>query len=724
MLISFRKVGLKMNELIITQVAENLKITKKQVENVLEMLASGNTVPFIARYRKEVTKGLNEDQIREISKVYEYEVSLLKRKEDVIRLIDEKGLLSEELKNDIVLANKLSEVEDLYRPFKEKKKTRATIAKAKGLEPLANWILQLPKEGDLQIEAKRYINDEITNEQEAIAGALDIIAEVVSDNPKFRKHIKNVIANSGIIVTKEKKKHADEKKTYQMYYEYQEPIHRIVSHRILAINRAEREKVISVSIEADVERLLQFMYNSITQKESSIVEQQLYSAIQEGYKRLIEPSVHREIRSELTEIAENQALSVFSINLEKLLLQAPLKDKMILGLDPAYRTGCKLAVVDPTGKVLKIDKIYPTIPKQDYSLDIKKVLHLIQEYQIDIIAIGNGTASRESEAFIAKLIKDHKLDVSFAIISEAGASVYSASKIAKEEFPEYQVEERSAVSIARRLQDPLAELVKIEPKAISVGQYQHDMNQKKLEEQLDFVVMKTVNNVGVNINTASSSLLQYVSGLTKATAKSIVNYRNELGRFPSRKEILSVPKLGDKTYQQAVGFLRIPSSEEPLDSTAIHPESYEATYRLLELLNLAIKDIETKEFKETLKRQDSTLLSEKLAIDMYTLNDIIDSLCSFNRSLRDDYDTPILRQDVLKIEDLKGGMQLQGTVRNVVDFGAFIDIGIKQDGLVHISKISKERINHPLDKLNVGDIVQVSVLEVDIEKKRIALTMV
>ena len=713
-----------MEQNIIKEVGVNLNISVKQVESVLEMLSLGNTVPFIARYRKEVTGGLDEDQIRKIENIYDYAVSLLKRKEDVIRLIEEKGLLNDELKQEILSSEKLSEIEDLYRPFKEKKKTKATIAKANGLEPLSQWILKLPKTGSLESEANKFLNDEIIDYKMAIAGALDIIAEIVSDNAKFRKYIKQVTFNAGIIKTKEKKKHADEKKTYQMYYDYHESVSRIVSHRILAINRAEKEKVISVAIEVDKERFYDFMYRSLTNMEKTIVENEIKQAIEEAYKRLIEPSIHRSIRSELTEMAENQALNVFSVNLEKLLLQAPLKDNMILGLDPAYRTGCKLAVVDPTGKVLKIDKIYPTLPKSDYSKDIKTILSLIKKYNINIIAIGNGTASRESETFVADVIKNNNLNVSYAIISEAGASVYSASKVAKEEFPDYQVEERSAVSIARRLQDPLAELVKIDPKSISVGQYQHDMNQKKLSEQLDYVVMKTVNSVGVNINTASSSLLKYVSGLSNAIAKSIVKYRDEVGKFNSRKAILSVPKLGNKSYQQAVGFLRIMSGDEPLDCTAIHPESYEITYQLLNQLDIKIEEIGSEKIINVLNKQDVQALSELLAVDKYTLSDIFDCLMSPNRSLRDEYSTPILKKDVLKIEDLKAGMSLQGTVRNVVDFGAFVDIGVKQDGLVHISKICQERIKHPLEKLNVGDIVQVNVETVDVEKNRIALTMI
>ncbi len=713
-----------MNEEMIKQVANQLGKSEGQVTSVLNMLKEGNTVPFIARYRKEATGALNEDEIREIEKVYDYAVNLNARKDDVIRLIEEKGMMNDNLKKDILACTKLSEVEDLYRPFKEKKKTRATVAKAKGLEPLSDWIWKLPRFGSLEEEAKKYLNDEVKNVEEAIAGALDIIAEIIADHPRNRQFVKQIFYHQGMLVTKEKKKHEDEDKVYEMYYDYHEKVDRIVAHRILAVNRAEKEKVISVNIEVDEAKLLERLLERVLRKRETIVVEYLRTCVKDAYKRLIAPSIEREIRSELTEMAENQALNIFSINLEKLLLQAPMKDRMVLGVDPAIRTGCKLAVVDVTGKVLKIDKIFPTIPKKSYADDKKKVLELISKYKIEIIAIGNGTASRETEKFIADLIKEKQLDVSYVIVSEAGASVYSASPIAKEEFPEFQVEERSAVSIARRLQDPLAELVKIEPKAISVGQYQHDMNQKKLEEQLDYVVMKTVNRVGINVNTASTSLLKYVAGLSNQVAKSIVAYRDEHGKFTKRKELGQVPRLGAKTYEQAVGFLRIIDGDEPLDKTAIHPESYQEAYALLAILGITTDDIGRESAKIAVEKADKIALQTQLNIDEYTLNDILEAFVNPTRTPRDHYATPILKQDVLHLEDLKEGMQLDGTVRNVVDFGAFVDIGLKNDGLVHISKICKEFIKHPLEKVNVGDIVTVYVEKVDLNKKKVSLTMI
>lgn len=711
-----------MNEEIITLASEELNIANKQIMAVLHLLEEGNTVPFIARYRKEATGGLDENQIRDIDKYYQYQVNLLKRKEDVIRLIDEKGMLTEDLKQDILKAKKLTEVEDLYRPYKEKRKTKATEAKAKGLEPFSTWILTLPNQ-DITVEAKKYINDKVETVEEAIQGALDIIAEMISDDIKYRKFVKDMIYKTGVLQTKVKKKHDDENKVYEMYYEYNEKVNRIVSHRILAINRAENEKVITVSIEVDKTYFVQYIFKGVTKNRNSTVNEYIQKAVEDSLTRLLYPSIEREVRNELTEKAHEQALKVFSVNLEKLLLQAPLKDKMVLGVDPAYRTGCKLAVVDQTGKVLHIDKVFITIPKNNYDKETKILLDIIKKYKIEIIAIGNGTASRESEAFIANLIQQNHLDVDYAIISEAGASVYSASKVAIEEFPDYHVEERSAVSIARRLQDPLAELVKIEPKAISVGQYQHDIAPKQLEEQLDFVVEKTVNNVGVDINTASSSLLQYVAGLNASVAKNIIKYRDEHGKFSSRDEIKNVNKLGAKTYQQAVGFLRIPEANDSFDATAIHPDNYHQAKKLLALLKLSYQDLGSQEMLEKVKIIDKEQVAKELMIDMYTLDDIIDCFVKPNRSPRDNYATPLLKKDILQIEDLKPGMQLEGTVRNVVDFGAFVDIGLKNDGLVHISKISKERIKHPLDKLSIGDIVEVYVIDVDLNKHRVGLSM-
>ena len=712
-----------MNEEIIKIAAKELEITEKQINAVLELLEQGNTVPFIARYRKEATGGLDEDQIRNIDKYYQYQVNLLKRKEDVIRLIDEKGMLTKQLEADILKASKLNEVEDLYRPYKEKRKTKATDAKAKGLEPLSKCILSLPKV-NIDEESKKYLNYKVENIEDAIQGALDIIAEIISDDIKYRKFVKDIIYKSGIIETKVKKKNPDETKVYEMYYDYHERVNRIVSHRILAINRAEKEKVITVNINVNKDFLIEYINRGITKNRNSNVNEYILKAVEDSLHRLLLPSIEREVRNELTEKASEQALKVFSINLEKLLMQAPLKDKMVLGVDPAYRTGCKLAVVDQTGKVLKIDKVFITIPKDNYDKEKKVLLDIIKTYKIEIIAIGNGTASRESEAFISKLIKDNELNVDYAIISEAGASVYSASKLAKEEFPDYQVEERSAVSIARRLQDPLAELVKIEPKAISVGQYQHDIAQKQLEEQLDFVVEKAVNSVGVDINTASVSLLQYVSGLNSAVAKNIIKYRDEHGKFINREEIKNVNKLGAKTYQQSIGFLRIPGANDPFDATAIHPENYQQAKALLKLINASEKELGTEEIASKLTIIDKEKVLEELKIDSYTLDDIIDSFIKPNRSPRDNYATPLLKKDILKIEDLKSGMVLEGTVRNVVDFGAFIDIGLKNDGLVHISKISHERIKHPLDKLSIGDIVEVYVIDVDVNKHRVGLSMI
>ena len=712
-----------MNEDMMNQVASSLQLSFNQVKTVLEMLESGNTVPFIARYRKEATGALDEDQIREIKKVYDYEINLKTRKEDVIRLIEEKGMMNEALKNSILKCEKLSEVEDIYRPYKEKRKTRATTAKAKGLEPFAMWIWKLPFKGDVLVEAQKYITDDVPSVEEALAGAKDIIAEIISDHPANRQFVKKIMLD-GQIVTKEKKSHGDDNKIYEMYYDYHEAVKRIVSHRILAINRAEKEKVISVTLELNEDYLLSALKKHVLRNRQTIVETIIEECVNDAYKRLMAPSIEREIRTELTEKAEDQALNVFSINLEKLLLQAPLKDRMVLGVDPAIRTGCKLAVVEPTGKVLAIDKIYPTIPKKSYKEDKDKTLDIIKKYKIEIIAIGNGTASRETEKFIADLIKENKLDVSYVIVSEAGASVYSASPIAKEEFPDFQVEERSAVSIARRLQDPLAELVKIEPKSISVGQYQHDMNQKKLSEQLDYVVMKTVNRVGVNVNTASPSLLQYVAGLSNSVAKSIVKYRNENGRFENREQLKSVPRLGAKTYEQAIGFLRIEQGNEILDRTSIHPESYHLARQILDALHLSEQDMGTKKMEEAIKTVNQEDWMNKFNVDQYTLEDILNSFIAPSRSPRDEYPTPVLRQDILKIEDLKEGMALEGTVRNVVDFGAFVDIGLKNDGLVHVSKISQDFIKHPLEKVNVGDIVKVYVEKVDLVKHKVSLTMI
>lgn len=712
-----------MNQDIIQLLAEELNIKVLQIENTLSLLEEGCTVPFIARYRKEKTEGLTEDEIREISKQYEYQVNLLKRKEDVIRLIEEKGLMNDGLKKTILSCTTLAQVEDQYRPYKEKKKTKATIAISKGLEPLALWILKLPYKGDLDKEILKYVKEDLTKE-EALQGAKDIIAEKISDEPRFRTFTKDMIYKTGMIETSVKKKHDDEDGVYQMYYEYNEKIKFIASHRILAINRAEKEKVLNVHINIDEDRFVQYIYNGMTRKKESIVNDIIMECCKDAFKRLIFPSVEREVRSDLTAAAQEKALGVFSINLEKLLLQAPLKDRYVLGVDPAYRTGCKLAAIDPTGKVLAINKVFITLPKNDYSKDESILLSMIKKYKIEIIAIGNGTASRETESFIANLIKKNNLNVQFVIVSEAGASVYSASPLAKEEFPDYAVEERSAVSIARRLQDPLAELVKIEPKAISVGQYQHDMNQKKLSEQLDYVVEKVVNQVGVNINTASPSLLQYVSGLSMKTAKNIVKYREENGMFTTREQVKKVSALGPKTYEQAVGFLRILNGNNVLDETSIHPDNYGDALKLLDYLKMNKEDIGSSTMNASIKSLNKEEVSSKLNIDKYLLEDLCDAFTSPHRTPRDEYNTPILKSDILKIEDLKEGMQLEGVVRNVVDFGAFVDIGLKNDGLVHISKMSTEKIKHPLDKVNVGDIITVYVHEIDLNRKRVGLSMI
>lgn len=713
----------KMNQEIINKISENLNITSQQVQAVLTLLDQDNTLPFIARYRKEKTGGLNEDQIREIEKYYQYQINLLKRKEDVIRLIKEKGMLTDKLESDIMEVQQLSEVEDLYRPYREKRKTKATQAKAKGLGPLAQWIEALTP-GNLEKEATKYLNAEVLTVEEAIAGSIDIVAENIADDVRYRKFVKDILYKRGIIKTVKKKKAEDEKKVYEMYYDFSEKVNRIVSHRILAINRAEKEKIITVSIQADKEFCMEYIYRGITRNKHLSYGEYIMKAVHDSFQRLLFPAIEREIRRELTDRANEQALKVFSVNLENLLLQAPLKNKMVLGIDPAYRTGCKLAVVDPTGKVLHINKVFITIPKKNYDKETKLLLDIIAKYRIQIIAIGNGTASRETEAFIAQLIKDHHLAVEYAIISEAGASVYSASPLAKAEFPDYQVEERSAVSIARRLQDPLAELVKIEPKAISVGQYQHDIPEKELEEQLDFVVVKTVNNVGVDINTASPSLLKYVAGLNNAIAQQIVLYRNAHGSFKNRNEIRNVKKIGAKTFTQAIGFLRILDAKNPLDATAIHPENYLQTMSLLEEIHLSLDDIGTDLFVEKISAIDKEKVIKKLNIDQYTLDDIIESLIKPNRSPRDEYPTPVLKKDILHLEDLQPGMSLEGTVRNVVDFGAFIDIGLKNDGLVHISQMSKQKVRHPLDVVSIGDIVQVKVIDVDLEKKRVGLSMI
>ena len=704
-----------MNENIIKNTSVELNIKPKQVETVLKLLSEGNTIPFIARYRKEATGALDEEQIRKINDIYEYQVNLLKRKEDVIRLIDEKGLLTEELKNQILNADKLVEVEDLYRPFKEKKKTKATDAINNGLEPLAKIIMSFPLK---EIDYSKFINDKVKTIEDAITGAKYIIAEWISDNAFYRKSIRNYTFRNGVIVTKLKKDAVDENKVYEMYYNYQEKVRDIKPHRVLAINRAEKEKVITVNIDVNKEDIINNLKAKIIKNDKSIVTDIVIDAINDAYKRLIEPSIEREIRSDLTEKADEVAIDNFGKNLEKLLLQPPMKDKMVLGLDPAYRTGCKLAVLSPVGQSLEIAVIYPHEPVKKYEEAKKIVLDLIKKYNIDIIAIGNGTASRESEAFIADVIKECDRKVEYIIVSEAGASVYSASKIAIEEFPDLTVEKRSAISIGRRLQDPLAELVKIEPESIGVGLYQHDVSNKRLTESLDFVVSSAVNKVGVNVNTASPSLFKYVSGITKKNIEKILEYRNK-NRIKNRNELKKL--LSDKTYEQAIGFLRVVDGTNPLDITSIHPESYDITLKLLDMLHLDIKDLGSEKINNL--NIDVEEYSKKLNTDIYTLQDIIDSLKKPNRDPRDEMPKPILKSDILHIEDLKVGMKLQGTVRNVVDFGVFIDIGLKNDGLAHISKLTNKYIKHPMEVVNVGDIVDCYVDDINLEKNKVSLSL-
>ena len=705
-----------MNEQIIKEIAQNLNIKETQVSKTLKLLEEGNTIPFIARYRKEVTGNLDEEQIRKISEVYEYGQNLLKRKEDVIRLIDEKGLLTDELKVKIMQAAKLVEVEDLYRPYKEKKKTKATEAIKNGLEPLAKLIMSYPKE----INFDKFLNENVKTKEDAIEGASYIIAEWTSDNASYRKYIRRYMYNNGKLVTKLKKNAEDENKTYEMYYDFTETLKYAKAYRIMAINRAEKEKVITVNLDMDDEHIINYLKEKIIKKESPynyIIE----NAIKDSYKRLIKPSVEREIRSEITEKAEDEATKNFSLNLENLLMQPPMKGKMVLGFDPAYRTGCKLAVVDETGKMLDISVIYPHEPKCEKEKSKKILLDLIKKYKIDIIAIGNGTASRESEAFVADTIKEADHKVEYILVSEAGASVYSASKLAIEEYPDLHVEQRSAISIARRLQDPLSELVKIDPESIGVGMYQHDVAPKKLSDSLGFVVTKSVNNVGVNINTASSSLLKYVSGLTKTNINKILKYRSDHGKFQNRDELKKL--LTPKTYTQSIGFLRIPEGTNILDATSIHPESYDITLNLLKLLNLDLKNIGTEEFNKKLDI-DIAEYARKLNTDVYTLEDIIKSLQKPNRDPRDDMPKPLLKSDVLHLEDLKPGMKLQGTVRNVTPFGAFIDIGIKNDGLAHISKLTNKYIKHPSEVVSVGDIVDCYVDEIYPEKHKVSLSLI
>ena len=715
-----------MNENIIKEISIELNIKDEQVIETLKMLEEGNTIPFIARYRKEKTGGLSEEQIKVIGDAYEYQINLLKRKEDVIRLIDEKGLLTDELKDKILKCNKLVEVEDLYRPYKEKKKTKATEAIKHGLEPLAKMIMACPITGDINSMASKFINENIKDNNSAIEGAKYIIAEWISDNASYRKYIRNNMYKYGIIETKKKKNDNDEQKIYEMYYDYNEAVSKIKPHRILAINRAEKEDVISVKININKDKIIEFLCDKNIKNKDSFCASYIIESIEDSYKRLIFPSSEREIRSELTEKAMDSAIDNFGKNLESLLLTPPMKEKIVLAFDPGFVNGCKIAVVDKTGKYLDSTVIKPFLnniseDKVKYCKTI--IAALVKKYNVDIIAIGNGTASRESEKFCAEMIKEYNLPCKYVIVSEAGASIYSASKIAIEEFPDLEVEKRSAVSIGRRLQDPLSELVKVPPEGIGVGLYQHDVAGKKLSESLDFVVSKAVNSVGVNVNTASSALLKYVSGIKKTNIDKIISYRENKGRIDSREELKKNKVLSDKVYEQAIGFLRITEGKNPLDETAIHPESYDIALKLLDELNLSINDIGTSNLSDKLDNINIDKYKDILNTDIYTLEDVINSLKKPNRDPRDEMPQPILKSDILNIDDLKVGMKLQGTVRNVVDFGAFIDIGLHNDGLVHISKISKNYIKHPSDLLSVGDIVDCYVEEIYKEKEKVSLSL-
>lgn len=714
-----------MNQDIILEISNNLNIKPKQVETVLNLLSEGNTIPFIARYRKEATGALDEEVIRSINEVYEYQVNLLKRKEDVIRLIDEKGLLTDELKTSILKCQKLVEVEDLYRPYKEKKKTKATEAIKNGLEPLAKMMMSFPTTGNLEEMAKKFITENVETVEKAVEGAKFIIAEWISDNASYRKWIRSFVFRNGILSTKVKKDNKDEKKVYEMYYDYKEEVRNIKPHRILAINRAEDEKVITVSIDVNQEEITAYLESKLIKSKNSFVVNEVIDAIKDSLKRLIYPSIEREIRSELTDKANVVAIENFGKNVESLLLQPPMKEKVVLAFDPGYTNGCKLAVIDKTGKYLFSTVIKP-FASSNASLEQSKIIlkNLLNQYNVDIVAIGNGTASRESEALVAEIIKTLDRKVEYIIVSEAGASIYSTEKVAQEEFPNLSPNERSAVSIGRRLQDPLAELVKIPPEGIGVGLYQHDVPQKDLKESLDFVVTKAVNNVGVNVNTASPSLLKYVSGITKTCIDKIIKYRDSKGRINSREELKKQKILSDKVYEQAIGFLRITDGDNILDVTDIHPESYDVTLKLLEKIGCTTGDIGSEKLVNALKNINIEETAKELNTDFYTLDDIVKSLLKPNRDPRDEMPKPILKSDVLHVEDLHIGDKLQGTVRNVVDFGLFIDIGLHNDGLAHISKLSKEYIKHPSELFSVGDIVDCYVIDIKKDQEKVSLSLI
>lgn len=716
---------LQTNDMMIKTIAQELTVKEKQVINVISLLDEGNTVPFIARYRKEITGSLDEVQIRDIQEKYQYMQNLESRKEEVIRLISEQGKLTDELHRDILKSTKLQQVEDLYRPYKQKRRTKATVAKEKGLEPLAEWLYTFPMNVNVEEFSGQFLSaeKEVTTVEEAVQGAKDIIAEWISDDANFRQWIRTETFKHGVIETIVKDEEKDEKKVYEMYYEYKEPIHKVVPHRVLAMNRGEKEGILRVAVETPLDRIITYLHRKIVKRENSNVTPLIVEAIDDSYKRLIQPSIEREIRKELTEKAEDRAIHIFSENLRNLLLQPPLKGKVVLGVDPAYRTGCKLAVVDETGKVLEIGVIYPHPPVNKKEEAKAKIKAMLDTYDVEMVAIGNGTASRESEQFVADILKEVNREIYYIIVNEAGASVYSASDLAREEFPDFQVEERSAVSIARRLQDPLAELVKIDPKSVGVGQYQHDVSQKKLNDSLTFVVETVVNKVGVNVNTASSSLLQYVAGLSKAVANNVVKRREEQGKFLNRKDLKDIPRLGAKTYEQCIGFLRVVDGDEPLDRTGIHPENYSEVKKLLKKMNVSNSDLGSEKLKEAITSISVEELAVELGIGEITLKDITEALIRPERDPRDELTSPLLKKDILKLEDLAKGMELEGTVRNVVDFGAFVDIGVKQDGLVHISKLSNNFVKHPLDVVSVGDVVTVWIDDVDVKKGRVALTM-
>ena len=706
-----------MNEVVINELVNKLNITKKQIETVLNLLSEGCTIPFIARYRKEATGALDENEINEIEKEYTYYNNLLERKETVIRLIDEKGLLTEELKTNILNCEKLTEVEDLYRPFKEKKKTKASEAIKMGLEPLAKKIMSFPTSGDIETLCKPF-NMETSI---AVENAGYIIAEWISDNAFYRKYIRSKIFNNGFIVSKIKKNAIDELKTYEVYYDFKDRIKYMKSYRTLAINRGEKEGILSVSLDYDKEEIITYLKSKLIKNEKSFVVNIVEDSIKDSLKRLILPSVEREIRSEITEYADEKAIKIFGTNLENLLMTRPLKGYRVLGFDPAFRTGCKLACLDEQGNVLHIDVVYPHEPKNDKIGATKKIKELIEKYNLNLIAIGNGTASRESEELVASIVKDMS-DVYYIIVSEAGASVYSASKLAQKEFPDFEVQERSAVSIGRRVQDPLSELVKIDPKSIGIGEYQHDVNQKKLTENLDFTVSKIVNEVGVNVNTASSSILKYISGLSTNLINKVIKYK-ETHIIKNREELKKIG-LTEKAYEQAIGFLRINNGDNPLDNTGIHPESYDITNKLLTKLNLNIKDINKQEFKNILEKVNIKELSSILNVDIYTITDIIKELKNPGIDPREEVEPPILKSNILTIEDLKVGMELKGTVRNVASFGAFIDIGLHDDGLLHISKMSKNFVKDPNEIVSVGDIITCFVDEISLEKHKVSLTLI